>query len=108
MSTAVYPGGRPYAWHILAALWLLGAVAGGIGYWQLLYNTLISQPTLHDRIGCYAVIGALLAVSFVRLPFYLGAFRMGRPLSAVSAILFPICNAVLEGFVLLFLFDAGR
>lgn len=108
MAAAVFAGGRRYAWPLLSLVWTLGAVAGGVGYWELLYKTALEQPTLHDRVGRYVIIAALVAIAFLRLPFYQGAFRMGRPLSVFTTGIFSICNAVLEGFVLLVLFDAGR
>lgn len=105
---AEYPGGRPYAWLLLAAYWTLGGIAGSLGYWSLLQRTAQTWPALQVSSGLYAVLFALGAIAFLRIPLYLGAFRMGRPLSSVSLILFSLANAVLEGFVLLFMFDAGR
>ncbi|KAL6768406.1 hypothetical protein ACKKBF_B39030 [Auxenochlorella protothecoides x Auxenochlorella symbiontica] len=105
---AVYAGGRPYAWLLLAAYWAVGAAAGSLGYWKLLQETALTLPALHVSSGGYAVVFAVGAIAFLRIPLYLGAFRMGRPLSSLSLILFPLANAVLEGFSLLFMFDAGR
>lgn len=103
-----YPGGRPRAWEILLMYWAFGAAAGSLGYWDLLFSSIKAPPALQSSTGVYTLLGAVAAIAFLRLPLYLGAFRMGRPLSKLSLVIFPLCNALFEGFVLLFIFDAGR
>lgn len=85
----MYAGGRPYAWLLLAAYWAVGAAAGSLGYWKLLQETALTLPALHVSSGGYAVVFAVGAIAFLRIPLYLGAFRMGRPSAPCLSSCFP-------------------
>ncbi|KDD75219.1 ubiquitin carboxyl-terminal hydrolase [Helicosporidium sp. ATCC 50920] len=92
----------------MTVYWSVGALCGCVGYYNLLAETTASFPALQTRGGAALAALALIAIIFLKVALYWSARRMDRPLSLASLIVFPLANALFEGCILLFAFDAGR
>ena len=65
-------------------------------------------PSMRSFEGRAALLMALFATAFLKTAHAWAAERMGRRLSLVSLLLFPLLNSVFEGCLLLGVFDLGR
>ena len=87
-----------------------------LGYWRPVVATVKAVgkqgihgvPSMRAFESQAAVIFALISTGFLKVAYAWAADRQGRPLSALSLLLFPLLNAVFEGCALLAVFDLGR
>ena len=119
---ATWAGAKEGAWKVLAGLWALGFAAGLIGYWPALARQLSAGVTaavgprgLPGALiswgypeGHVALLSAAIATLIYKVAYAAVSRRQGRPVSLVSLVVFPVCNALGEGFLLLACFDLAR
>ena len=119
---AAWAGAKEGAWKVLAGMWTLGFAAGFIGYWPALARQVAAGVTAAGgprglpgvliswgyQEGRVALLTALISTLIFKAAYAVVSRRQGRPISLVSLIVFPVCNALGEGFLLLACFDLAR
>lgn len=125
MPPAPVPGAKYFAWTWLLMLWNIGGLLGGyMGYWRVLVSqvttavqavaagkgltaAVITWTYYEGRVMLLTTIMATVLYKFAYTALSWRDSRVRR-ISLVSLILFPLLNAVGEGFLLLTCFDLGR